>query len=111
MTNIKKDMESKVSLRLIKSLYVFMYVALFVVILISAYINRPRPANDEYNSKIICNNGKEYRAGDYNIDVTLASLEQQWQIDNPNGLNGKNPPSYLPSNFFTKTISDKDRAT
>lgn len=46
------------------------------MVLVFAYSSKPYAANDEYNSKIVCDNGKEYKAGDIGIDVYATLAEQ-----------------------------------
>lgn len=84
-----KDLESKIWFRFLKLIFVFAYVATLLAVLVFAYTSKPYSINDEYNSKIVCDNGKEYKAGDSGIDAEEAWAEQlgATRVD----LNGATP--------------------
>lgn len=65
----KNKLESKAWFRLVKVLFIFTYLLTLLVIFIFAYYSRPQSIIDTYNSKIICDNGKKYLAGENNIEV------------------------------------------
>ncbi len=71
-----KDLESKIWFRFLKLVFVFAYIATFLAVLAFAYTSKPYSTNDEYNSKILCDNGKEYVAGDNGINAVDALAEQ-----------------------------------
>lgn len=72
-----KDLESKIWYRLLKVLYVFAFFGAVLTVLIFAYSSKPYAVTDEYNSKIICDNGKQYKTGDNGgIDPEQAWAEQ-----------------------------------
>ncbi len=71
-----KNLESKIWFRFLKVIFVFAYIVAFLAVLVFAYSSKPYATNDEYNSKIVCDNGKEYKAGDVGIDAYIALAEQ-----------------------------------
>lgn len=72
-----KDLESKVWFRFLKVIFVFAYLATFLAVLVFAYFSKPYAVTDEYNSRIVCDNGKVYKAGDNGgIDPGQALAEQ-----------------------------------
>jgi len=67
-------LKSKAWYRLVK---VFFFLALLIVLGIFGFIafsSKPYTTIDQYNSKIVCNNGKEYKAGDHGIGIYLPQV-------------------------------------
>jgi uncharacterized integral membrane protein len=70
------DMNKKSWYRFLKVIFVIAELMILGIIIILAFSNKPYATNDEYNSKIVCNNGKEYIAGYNGIDIYKAIAEE-----------------------------------
>ncbi|MFA6404606.1 MAG: hypothetical protein WCW03_01235 [Candidatus Paceibacterota bacterium] len=71
-----KNLESKIWFRLLKVIFIFVYLAIFLFLLVFAYSSKPYAIIDEYNSVIVCDNGTRYKAGDNGINAEEAWAEQ-----------------------------------
>ncbi len=71
-----KDLESKVWFRFLKVVFVFVYIATLILVVLFAYSLKPYTTIDNDNSFIVCINGTKYNAGANGIDAFEAEAER-----------------------------------